>query len=168
MKHRVMQFDTSLARAVGVLPKSLHDPAVWLGKATLPVLWASYIAVIHVGFLTPGVLRGTGLLVIVLLPLASVCKLVFRRHRPPTIYTDSMKIKSYSFPSSHAYSAALAGGYVAVLTATSGDVLITIMLCIAIACIGISRVFVGAHYPSDVLAGWALGLAVLAMLSVVS
>ncbi|MBR2570845.1 MAG: phosphatase PAP2 family protein [Clostridia bacterium] len=72
--------------------------------------------------------------------------------------------QGYSFPSGHSataaalYGAAAAQGRHRILTAAA------VILCLLV---GFSRVAVGAHYPSDVLAGWLVGLlAVLAVRSV--
>jgi undecaprenyl-diphosphatase len=103
------------------------------------------------------------------IPLATVLKLVVRRSRPKTLYAQQMKIKSYSFPSSHTYSATIAGGYFAIISLamlpglagyfmTSGWILLIVI-------IGVSRVHIGAHYPTDVSAGWLLGATMLCAVS---
>lgn len=165
MKSSIRRFDESVAKFIGKGPRWLQLPSVWLGRFSTPLLWASYVAFLYISFVTPGLLRGSGLLVIVLLPLASLIKIFVRRKRPPTIFTKSMRIKSYSFPSSHAYAASLAGGHVLLLSLASGQVILAAGIAVLVACIGLSRIFVGAHYPSDVLAGWLLGAVVLALIS---
>lgn len=165
MKNLLSKYDMQAARLVSLLPKMLYEPLIWLGRLTTPLLWASYIAGIHILFLASGGLSYGALLVIALLPLASVIKLFFRRERPPTVYVEGMKIRSYSFPSSHAYAAALGGGYVASLLFQNGHAATGVFIVSLILLIGISRIRIGAHYPSDVTAGWALGAIVLIALS---
>jgi undecaprenyl-diphosphatase len=41
------------------------------------------------------------------------------------------------------------------------NIVISIVLWLLIAFIGISRVYLKAHYPSDVVGGWLLGLVAL-------
>jgi len=64
-----------------------------------------------------------------------------------------------SFPSAHAADTAAA----AAVISWAAPALTPVALAIA-ALVGISRVYLGMHYPSDVVAGWVLGAAVGAAL----
>lgn len=158
MKRYLHSFDTALTKKIGRIPAGVQSPFIWLGRLTTPFLWATMFTAVHALWVTPGRLTQPVLVIIVLLPVATLMKLFFRRHRPPTIYAAAMRVKSYSFPSSHAYSAALAGGYMALEALYVGAVASAGLLAVLVFLIGISRVHVGAHYPSDVIAGWLLGM----------
>lgn len=92
-------------------------------------------------------------------PLAELSKLITRRKRPETLYVENMRFKTYSFPSGHSYISALIFGYLAVsaIQMLTYGWLIAIPLIILIGLVGISRIYLGAHFPSDVIAGWILG-----------
>ena len=101
---------------------------------------------------------GTGVL------LNRIIKLLIQRPRPMTNLL--MHYSSYSFPSGHSSAAALVLGCLILLTwrVVRRDwikVTITTILVMLVLAIGFSRVYVGAHYPSDVLAGWCLGTSVV-------
>ncbi len=68
--------------------------------------------------------------------------------------------QGYSFPSGHSASAVSVYGSVAAFTKKKWAVTMAVVLPLLV---GISRVTVGAHYPTDVLAGWALGFLVVAL-----
>jgi membrane protein DedA with SNARE-associated domain/membrane-associated phospholipid phosphatase len=102
---------------------------------------------------------GTGILV-------ELFKFLFNRPRPPASL-QLVAETGLSFPSGHAMAALVVG--VAVLYVWSlraperrggswrakvrtGLIIFTLALLV-----GLGRVYTGAHYPSDVLAGWALG-----------
>jgi undecaprenyl-diphosphatase len=92
--------------------------------------------------------------------LNRVLKLAFHRPRPdlfPIIHEPG-----YSFPSAHAMvSFALYGMllYLVWVRFRPGPVrsLLTIALTLLVFVIGISRIYLGVHYPSDVAAGFAAG-----------
>jgi membrane-associated phospholipid phosphatase len=94
--------------------------------------------------------------------LDTVLKDVFHRHRPH-LWPHAAIINSFSFPSGHATisSAFLAGlTYVAWKLYGAPTGTLTALACGALATgIGFSRVYLGVHWPSDVLAGYAVGLA---------
>jgi len=100
-----------------------------------------------------------------LLPLAPIVKLFTQRHRPDTLYAANMRFKSYSFPSGHAYASLLVFGFLAFLclhyVADPWRWLLFGLLFFVIFLVGISRIYLGAHFPSDVLGGWLLGGIVL-------
>lgn len=91
----------------------------------------------------------------------SIVKLIFRRLRPETMYVESMAIKSYSFPSGHAFGSMVFYGLIAYLcyqhVAKPFNIVGALLLAFLIIAIGVSRVSLGAHFPSDVLVGWLLG-----------
>jgi undecaprenyl-diphosphatase len=95
--------------------------------------------------------------------LNSLLKFAFARPRPDFI-VPAVKVSTASFPSGHAALSAIAYLTIAALLArTTGSrrlriyfVSIGITLTLLV---GVSRVYLGVHYPSDVLAGWCIGSA---------
>lgn len=69
-------------------------------------------------------------------------------------------VHSYSFPSGHAAGNMMFFGLVAMLAARRS---VTVAAGLMIASIGVSRVWLGVHWPSDVTAGWIEGLGWLAL-----
>lgn len=88
-----------------------------------------------------------------------VLKLSFGRERPEPFF-DTPLPESYSFPSGHALlSFCFYGVITAVITARVKGrwrcALVWIGASLLVALIGLSRIYLGVHYPSDVLAGYA-------------
>lgn len=89
-------------------------------------------------------------------------KHLFHRARPHP-YFDFPLPSSFSFPSGHALYAMCLYGMLAALVAprvrrAAARVAIWIACAIMIVCIGVSRIYLGVHYPSDVIAGYASAL----------
>lgn len=85
-------------------------------------------------------------------------KWVFERVRPCRALAEAVKIEPsgcgglFSFPSNHAANTAAIAAFLQVLYPKSGWVTWPI-----VALIGFARVYIGAHYVTDVLGGWMLG-----------
>ena len=95
--------------------------------------------------------------------LNNVLKLFFDRPRPHVIAWGTNAVSS-SFPSGHAMSATIVYATVAYLAARLARRrwqrwVVMLLAAIVIVMIATSRLYLGVHYPSDVLAGAVVGLA---------
>ena len=100
-------------------------------------------------------------------------KSVFMRPRPDSAFF-LIEQGGWSFPSGHSISALVVFGILILLIryyakADCGTPairrrtsILTALLLIPCFGIGLSRIYVGVHYPTDVLAGWFLGIIVIA------
>lgn len=92
----------------------------------------------------------------------AVLKLLVARPRPPL--EDARIVEAgFSFPSGHATLAATFYGTLAYLLIRRVPpdwlkALIGVAAALVVLAVGVSRVTLGVHYPTDVLAGWALGV----------
>jgi membrane-associated phospholipid phosphatase len=115
-------------------------------------------------FLVRGWHRGALLVVVTLVGaglLNGLLKFSFARVRPASFF-DYPLPGSPSFPSGHAlYAASVFGGLAVLLAARVGsrrlEIVIWLTAVSLILLVGLSRVYLGVHYPSDVLAGYAIG-----------
>ncbi len=107
--------------------------------------------------------RGHALLLLAGVGGASVLSLVlkafFARSRPdlwPSLVTET----SFAFPSGHAIaSSALAASIVAALWFTRWRMRAMVLGVFYVVAIGFTRLYLGVHYPTDVVAGWMVGVA---------
>ena len=100
---------------------------------------------------------GGGLLV------STVLKMFYHRPRPDLV-PHGMDVFTASFPSGHAMMSAIAYLTLASLLARvdpnrSVKVLVLIVGVGMTLLVGASRIYLGVHWPSDVLAGWCIGAA---------
>lgn len=91
--------------------------------------------------------------------LTLIFKQIFLRTRPE--HLRLIEQGGYSFPSGHAMVSVCVYGYLLALALQIKNkvlkYIVVSLLFILIVSIGISRIYVGVHYPTDVIAGYLLG-----------
>jgi undecaprenyl-diphosphatase len=166
-------FDDRVLRAL----RQADDPSLpigpaWLRGAALDITALGSASVLGlvvgavVGFMLLQGLTRTAFLVFVAstggLVLNSLLKELFQRPRPE-IVPHLREVLTLSFPSGHAMTSAAVYLTLGALVMRVADRPVTRMFCMGFAMflagiIGVSRVYLGVHYPTDVLAGWLVGL----------
>jgi len=169
-----MRFDTWLLLALRV-PGDTADP---LGPAWVEEMFRDFTALggagvlgllsmISVGYLWLMGQRRVALFLLFAiiggLLLSSMLKNGFDRPRPELVPHGS-KIYTSSFPSGHSMLSAvvyLTGGALLAMVHSTHRVRLYLIGCSTLITflVGASRVYLGVHWPSDVLAGWAAGAA---------
>jgi len=88
-------------------------------------------------------------------------------HRPrPELFFGLVHAETYSFPSGHAFVPAVFFGILAGILTAGAPWRVAVVALAAL--LGFSRVYLGYHYPSDVIAGWALAVVWLAVCAMVA
>jgi undecaprenyl-diphosphatase len=131
-----------------------------------PVVLA-LITIAVVGYLWLERKRGTALFVVLAVVggamLETLLKLGLARPRPEFV-SHLVDVNSFSFPSGHATMATITYLTLGVLLARVEErrrmklYLLAVAIFVALL-VGISRVYLGVHWPTDVLAGWCVGAA---------
>jgi undecaprenyl-diphosphatase len=102
-------------------------------------------------------------------PIDTLLKLLTDRPRPSAALVHvSEHASGTSFPSGHVFSAMLLYGTLAVLVAytplpTPARRLLQSACLAVVVLMGVARVYVGAHWPSDVLGSWLWGGLIIAI-----
>lgn len=133
-----------------------------LGSAT--VLGLTVLAV--AGFLVLQGMWRTGAFVMLAtggaLVVNAALKELFQRPRPDVV-PHLREVMTMSFPSGHALTSAVVYLTLGALSMRIAERRVTKFYCMAMAMlvtalVGASRVYLGVHYPTDVIAGWLIGL----------
>ena len=159
----LLAWDLALFRAIHL---GLHHPALdpIMMALTDPGRWKIPLLVLAVALFLTRRARGALALLVLALTLtvsdqvsARVIKPIVKRPRPSVVVADSHPLfgvrRSYAFPSVHAVNFSAAVPIVATVFPAA-----TIPAAAVAALVCFSRVYVGDHWPSDVLAGIVLGL----------
>lgn len=95
-------------------------------------------------------------------------KAAFQRDRPE-LWERIVTEHSFSFPSGHAMgSSALAFSLIVIFWQTRWRWLVVSLAVLYMASIGFTRLYLGVHYPTDVLAGWIVSAAwIVALVSAI-
>jgi undecaprenyl-diphosphatase len=173
-KGKTLAFD----RAVMLALRSSADPSVPIGPAWLPeaardvtslgsitVLVIITLAVVGYLFLAGKSAVAWLMLIAVVggIALSDLLKFAFARARPDVV-PPLARVFTTSFPSGHATLSAITyltiGAVLARSQPSSTISLYFMSLAVFLTVlIGISRIYLGVHYPTDVLGGWCIGAA---------
>jgi membrane-associated phospholipid phosphatase len=148
----IHQFDSPSIDAVMLTITRLGDPefVVVVVAVSLAILWWQRYrqeAKIFVIACLGAFILNTGL------------KLVFTKPRPK-LWNYLIPETSFSFPSGHALGSLVLYGLIAYLLATNYpkySKIIYSLAVILIAAIGLSRLYLGVHWPTDIIAGYGVG-----------
>ncbi|HVE59266.1 MAG TPA: phosphatase PAP2 family protein [Pyrinomonadaceae bacterium] len=145
--------------------------APWLTQLVIYISFLGSFAFLTFGVITALIifliLKWKDALIILLITMAGesilevTLKLYFQRARPEAFFPYP-PLESYSFPSGHALGSFCFYGILAWLITTrlksrGLKILTLILAAILVLLIGLSRIYLGVHFPSDVAAGFAAG-----------
>ena len=171
---RGLQFDFDRTILLAMRHGTMHGTPIgpaWLKLAMIDITALGGVTVLPIvvliaaGFLAVRRLWLTLWLVLVATITGSIAiglvKALVARARPEL--TDHLvQVVSESFPSGHAANSAIvyltiAALIVQIVEGRGARIYILAITALLVTLIGISRVYLGVHWPSDVLAGWSFG-----------
>ena len=174
VKGKTLAFDREVMLAL----RSSADPRVPIGPTWLPeaardlTSLGSIIVLVIITLAVVGYLFLAGRSAVAWLTLIAVfggivlsdlLKFAFGRARPDVV-NPLARVFTTSFPSGHATLSAITYLTIGVILARIQPLLTISVYFLSLAAfltmlIGVSRIYLGVHYPTDVLAGWCIGAA---------
>jgi membrane-associated phospholipid phosphatase len=170
LKDAIVRFDTHVTNYIQHWPAWLQTPMLVITNTGQPLAMAIVAVAVGVIAWQHARMRITYSMGIAILAMGanSLLKHYVHRTRPDTLYVSNMYFKSSSFPSGHAFSATVVLGLLAYLAfkylPAPWSLVLPPFLILFTILIGISRVYLGAHFPTDVIAGWGLGALVVLLI----
>lgn len=161
---RLVRFDIEMANALHQMATpfttTLHTIFSFIGSPGAPIL----VMIIVLFLLLRGHRRDSIMLAVAYVGaevLNALLKLVFQRPRP-TFTNPIVVIPHYSFPSGHAMVSLVVFGMLAYLLVLRvhnryAQILIVFAAALLVVLVGISRMYLGVHYFSDVVGGYLAG-----------
>jgi undecaprenyl-diphosphatase len=171
---RNFAFDTSLV----LLFRTAADPSIPIGPAWLQEAMRDVTALgsfVGLGMMTitatltlwlcgyRHLAVGLAISVLAATAVSTGLKIAIGRERPDVVQHTALTFTA-SFPSGHAFLSAVTmlsiAGFIG-LASRRADIarLCVVLAWVMIVLIGISRIYLGVHWPTDVIAGWCLGVA---------
>ena len=171
---RTQDFDISLRSAVHAW-STPHVTEFMLYATQLGAIVAlTFLSIgVILGFLFLRLKRAAALLAVNMVGawvLNDSLKVFFHRSRPEPFF-GLPPPGDYSFPSGHSLCSFCFYGMITALFVTrirnrAARIAILTLAALIIATVGLSRVYLGVHYPTDVLGGWAIALCWISFLLV--
>lgn len=160
----LQHFDYRLGRLVQMLPRSAEPLMRLASLSGEPLTVVAITAAVFIKAINNN--SSDIVLALVLGGVAYGLNILLRqtlhRRRPNNLKVTTLGINSYSFPSGHAFGSVIFYGLFAYLgyvrLSNPWGAVVAVLVAGLILLIGLSRVYLKAHYPSDVIAGWILGL----------
>jgi len=172
LKDLIVRFDTNYTQLITSWPSWLHMPMLIITNVGQPFVMGIVACAMIAYAVQQAHMRLAYSMGFALLAMGAntLLKHFVHRTRPDTLYVSNMYFQTSSFPSGHAFGAAVTCGLLAFLAVkylpAPWSILVSAALIIFALLVGISRVYVGAHYPTDVIAGWLLGGVVVTLIVV--
>ncbi|HET9296801.1 MAG TPA: phosphatase PAP2 family protein [Candidatus Binatia bacterium] len=176
---RVVEGDTrAFDESVLLAFRDPNNPSHSIGPAWLQIMFRDItplggyavvllISLAVIGYLLMDGKRGAALWVLVSVSggavISNLLKLAIERPRPDLV-ARLVEVNTSSFPSGHATLAAVTyltlGALLSRVEAQRrAKVYVLTMAVVLTVLIGVSRIYLGVHWPTDVLAGWCVGAA---------
>jgi len=155
--------DKRLAKLILSVPdiyRPLLSGATFIGEPTV-VIATAFLAYVSAAIRGQNKVQAAIFYSVLAFCINILLKMLIHRARPNNLDIEMFGIRSYSFPSGHAFGSVIFYGLFAVMDMKylnrPWNLLISALIWIVIFLIGVSRVYLKKHYPTDVLAGWILG-----------
>lgn len=164
MHNLLYLFDSRVTAWVQAWPSWLYQPMIAITNVGQPLTIILFAAGMFVWSVWQGrvkMMTASGIVLVTII-VSTALKLITHRGRPETEYAANMMFQTFSFPSGHAVAATVGFGFLAYIAWISLPQPWNVVLGLAAIIFGllvcVSRIYLGAHYPSDVVGGILLGL----------